>query len=169
MKWVAELFEEPEQAITPDTRRISIAAWDSLGVLTLIAALDEKFGIPVSDADIQGMNSVGDVLEYSSKKRETRLRQVLVRFIFVDEILELVPGKYIKASKTIGPDEDFFRDHFPGFPVVPGVLLTEMMAQAAGKCLDAETPRARKSHAGTDQGSQFSRMGPAREDSHHPV
>jgi 3-hydroxyacyl-[acyl-carrier-protein] dehydratase len=62
-----------------------------------------------------------------------------VRFIFVDEILELVPGKYIKASKTIGPDEDFFRDHFPGFPVVPGVLLTEMMAQAAGKCLDAES------------------------------
>ena len=43
-----------------------------------------------------------------------------------------------RFAQTLGPDEDFFRDHFPGFPVVPGVLLTEMMAQAAGKCLDAE-------------------------------
>lgn len=61
-----------------------------------------------------------------------------MRFILVDRILELVPGKSIRAAKTIAPDEDYFRDHFPGFPVVPGVLLTEMMAQAAGKCLDAE-------------------------------
>lgn len=61
-----------------------------------------------------------------------------MRFIFVDEILEMMPGKTIRALKKIHAGEDFFRDHFPGFPVVPGVLLTEMMAQAAGKCLDAE-------------------------------
>jgi len=61
-----------------------------------------------------------------------------LRFIFVDEILEMIPGKTIRALKEIFPDEDYFKDHFPGFPVVPGVLLTEMMAQAAGKCLDAE-------------------------------
>lgn len=61
-----------------------------------------------------------------------------MRFILVDEILELAPGRSIKALKTIAPDEEFFQDHFPGFPVVPGVLLTEMMAQAAGKCLEAE-------------------------------
>src|SRR5438067_4784445 len=48
------------------------------------------------------------------------------------------PGKQIRGSKYISPDEDYFRDHFPGFPVVPGVLLTEMMAQATGKCLDSE-------------------------------
>jgi 3-hydroxyacyl-[acyl-carrier-protein] dehydratase len=60
-----------------------------------------------------------------------------VRFILVDEILALDPGKTIHGVKTLGVDEGLFRDHFPGFPVVPGVLLTEMMAQAAGKCLDA--------------------------------
>ena len=63
-----------------------------------------------------------------------------MRFLLVDRILELIPGKAIHAEKFVAPEEDFFADHFPGFPVVPGVLQTEMMAQAAGKCLDAEDP-----------------------------
>ena len=61
-----------------------------------------------------------------------------MRFLLVDRIVSLVPGTSIVAARAIHPDEDYFRDHFPGFPVVPGVLLTEMMAQAVGKCLDAE-------------------------------
>jgi 3-hydroxyacyl-[acyl-carrier-protein] dehydratase len=61
-----------------------------------------------------------------------------MKFLLVDKIHELDPGKRIKASKMLPISEEIFRDHFPGFPVVPGVLLTEMMGQAAGKCLDAE-------------------------------
>jgi len=61
-----------------------------------------------------------------------------VRFILVDRILSLTPGESVVAARTISPDEDYFQDHFPGFPVVPGVLLTEMMGQAAAKCLDAQ-------------------------------
>ena len=61
-----------------------------------------------------------------------------MRFLLVDRILALEPGVSIQAEKTMDPAEELFRDHFPGFPVVPGVLLTEMMAQAAGKCLDTE-------------------------------
>ena len=61
-----------------------------------------------------------------------------MRFILIDRICELEPGKRITASKRLPASEEIFRDHFPGFPVVPGVLLTEMMAQAAGKCLDAD-------------------------------
>lgn len=61
-----------------------------------------------------------------------------MRFLLVDRILELTPGVSIVAQRTVPENEELFQDHFPGFPVMPGVLLTEMMAQAAGKCLDAE-------------------------------
>src|SRR5215813_13264648 len=61
-----------------------------------------------------------------------------MRFILIDRIHELDPGSQIIASKTLPSNEELFRDHFPGFPVVPGVLLTEMMAQTAGKCLNAQ-------------------------------
>ncbi len=63
-----------------------------------------------------------------------------MRFLFVDRILRLEPGRSIEAERVFPGDLDFFRDHFPGFPVVPGVLLTEMMGQAAAMCLNAETP-----------------------------
>lgn len=61
-----------------------------------------------------------------------------MRFQFIDSIVELEPGERVVAIRDVSPDEDYFQDHFPGFPVVPGVLLTEAMGQAAAKCLDAE-------------------------------
>lgn len=71
-----------------------------------------------------------------------------MRFVLVDRIVAMDPGRSIDAVKTLGADEDVFEDHFPGFPVVPGVLLTEMMAQAAGKCLDADGTRPAKAMLG---------------------
>ena len=61
-----------------------------------------------------------------------------MRFLLIDRILQLEPGVSIEAQKSLPSSEELFLDHFPGFPVVPGVLLTEMMAQAAGKCLNAQ-------------------------------
>lgn len=61
-----------------------------------------------------------------------------MRFLLVKTIHTLVPGESIEAEMSLPATEELFQDHFPGFPVVPGVLLTEMMAQAAGKCLNAQ-------------------------------
>lgn len=61
-----------------------------------------------------------------------------MRFLLVDHIVELVPGVSVVATRTVPFDLELFQDHFPGFPVMPGVLLTEMMGQAAAKCLDAQ-------------------------------
>lgn len=53
-------------------------------------------------------------------------------FVFVDDVLEFGPGGSAKCSKTFDPADPVFSGHFPGDPIVPGVLLTEALAQAAG-------------------------------------
>ncbi len=56
-------------------------------------------------------------------------------FLLVDRVLELEPGKRIVAIKNVTHNEPYFVGHFPGHPVMPGVLLVEGMAQAAGLLL----------------------------------
>ena len=52
-------------------------------------------------------------------------------FLFLDEILELVPCEHAKASWTLTGDEFWFSGHFPGRPTLPGVLMCEAIAQMA--------------------------------------
>ena len=51
-------------------------------------------------------------------------------FILVDRVLELVPGERVVALKNVTINEPFFVGHFPGHPVMPGVLIIESLAQA---------------------------------------
>ena len=53
-------------------------------------------------------------------------------FLLVDRVLELVKGESIVAIKNVTVNEPFFNGHFPDHPVMPGVLIVEAMAQAAG-------------------------------------
>jgi len=53
-------------------------------------------------------------------------------FIFVDAVLARVPGESARAEKTFPPETPFFAGHFPGAPLVPGVILAEALAQTAG-------------------------------------
>jgi acyl carrier protein len=63
LAWIAEVFEEPAERIRADTSRKDIVGWDSLGTLVLIAALDERADIHLTEKDIDGMQRVGDILE----------------------------------------------------------------------------------------------------------
>jgi acyl carrier protein len=63
LNWIAEVFEERPGRIQVQTLRKDIPGWDSLGTLSLIAALDERFDIHLSEEDIEGMQSVADLLE----------------------------------------------------------------------------------------------------------
>jgi 3-hydroxyacyl-[acyl-carrier-protein] dehydratase len=53
-------------------------------------------------------------------------------FLLVDRVLELHKGKSIRALKNVTYNEPFFPGHFPGRPVMPGVMIIEALAQAAG-------------------------------------
>ena len=65
----------------------------------------------------------------------TEIREYLPHrypFLLVDRVEELVLGERIVAYKNVTINEPFFNGHFPDYPVMPGVLITEAMAQAAG-------------------------------------
>jgi 3-hydroxyacyl-[acyl-carrier-protein] dehydratase len=63
-----------------------------------------------------------------------------MRWLLIDQILECEPGVSAVGVKTFPRSDEIFMDHFPGFPIVPGVLQIEMIAQMAGKCAAMATP-----------------------------
>jgi len=82
------------------------------------------------------------IQEKRSRQRDTKLKfdiqailQILPHrypFLLVDRILDVEPGKVVHALKNVTMNEPFFQGHFPGEPVMPGVLILEAMAQAGG-------------------------------------
>jgi 3-hydroxyacyl-[acyl-carrier-protein] dehydratase len=55
-----------------------------------------------------------------------------MRWIHIDDILELKEGEYARAVKTVPSNADYLEYHYPGFPIMPHSLLIESMAQTAG-------------------------------------
>ena len=71
------------------------------------------------------MDSKGDILEIMN------LLPHRYPLLLVDKILEFEEGKSIICIKNVSFNEPFFNGHFPGYPVMPGVLIVEALAQAA--------------------------------------
>jgi 3-hydroxyacyl-[acyl-carrier-protein] dehydratase len=72
------------------------------------------------------LNTHGDILEIMN------LLPHRYPFLLVDKILKFEDGKSIEAIKNVSFNEPFFNGHFPGYPVMPGVLILEALAQASG-------------------------------------
>ncbi|MBN1575591.1 MAG: hypothetical protein JW913_03510 [Chitinispirillaceae bacterium] len=53
-------------------------------------------------------------------------------FLFVDRVIRFIPDRRIIAERDLRPDEPHFAGHFPGTPIMPGVLVTDALAQTSG-------------------------------------
>jgi len=75
------------------------------------------------------------VIAKKQKKLEKLFRSTkmaaTMRFILIDKVISLEPGKEIKALKSVSLAEEYLADHFPAFPVLPGVLLLEGLIESA--------------------------------------
>ncbi|MDR2054381.1 MAG: 3-hydroxyacyl-ACP dehydratase FabZ [Desulfovibrio sp.] len=75
---------------------------------------------------------MSDALQTMNIQQILRLLPHRYPFLLVDRVVECVPGSHIRAYKNVSVNEPFFQGHFPGVPVMPGVLVLEALAQAGG-------------------------------------
>jgi 3-hydroxyacyl-[acyl-carrier-protein] dehydratase len=83
------------------------------------------------------------LLEGKTSLSITEIQQILPHrypFLLIDRVVELERKKRIVAIKNVTVNEPYFAGHFPGFPIMPGVLIVEAMAQAGGALLLTEIP-----------------------------
>ena len=69
-------------------------------------------------------------LTYSAGFRLLSWPAIPMRFLLIDRITDLRPGESITAIKNVSLAEEYLQDHFPGFPILPGVMMVECLTQA---------------------------------------
>lgn len=80
-------------------------------------------------------------------------------FLMIDELEEYIPGESAVAYKNVSADEWYFKGHFPGNPIMPGVLITESLAQAGAiAILSLEENKGKNALFGGINNMKFKRM-----------
>ena len=92
------------------------------GTVTLVREMT-KVAVQQKEATVLGIEEIMKVLPHRYP------------FLLVDRVLEIVPEKRIVGLKNVTINEPFFQGHFPGHPIMPGVLIIEAMAQVGGMLL----------------------------------
>ncbi len=85
---------------------------------------------------------------YDRNKKEYNIQEILAilpqryPFVMIDRIIDFIPGEKCTAIKNVSVNEPYFQGHFPGRPIMPGVLILESMAQAGAFLVlhDLENP-----------------------------
>jgi len=73
-----------------------------------------------------------DTQESATNYEQLATNEFTMRWIWIDRFLEFHRGKSARAIKSLSMAEEFFADHFPGYPVMPGTLILEGLAQTGG-------------------------------------
>ena len=133
---------------------------DSIDVLLVIGTLEQEFGVSIPDRDVseRAFASVATLTAYVQRRRDAAgesagdgapadvptggVSEVPLdwrgrlphgpEFLYVSDVLALRPGEGCRGVWRVAGDEPFLRGHFPGNPLVPGVLIAEALAQIAG-------------------------------------
>jgi 3-hydroxyacyl-[acyl-carrier-protein] dehydratase len=92
---------------------------------------------PVNSVEVSEAPADSTVLDI------TQIQRILPHrfpFLLIDRVISLTPRQKIVALKNVSANEPHFAGHFPGFPIMPGVLIVEAIAQAGGALLLTEIP-----------------------------
>ena len=90
-----------------------------------------------------GADAAASPLEGKNELSITEIQQIIPHrypFLLVDRVIQIERKKKIVALKSVTINEPFFQGHFPDYPIMPGVLIVEAMAQAGGTLLLTEVP-----------------------------
>ena len=117
-----------------------------------------KYGLYIEYFDIRN-KSRGDFMKVMDAQEIMEIIPNRFPICYVDYVDELEPGKRIAATKNVTINESYFRGHFPGNPVMPGVLIIETMAQIASiLILKSKEFRNKTAYLGGVQKAKFKRM-----------